>query len=704
MSQLFSWWLPVALRDRQSISDLAGSASFTIWLFAQSPQLLENYRRGSVEGLSPVFLVQWMLGDATNLVGCVLTGQLPFQIAVATYFCCVDLCIMVQYLYYWRKARATMRRSISAITRPVRSRMGSLVSYHPAVHPFAIAPTETSELLPSASSSRRQQSRGSRSPTLARAHSARPPISRRGSEDMEASFHSHTATYRALRDAAMSVAQLADEAARRREPASYFDSVHSHYSHHRHHHHHHHHSHSNQHHVDDRTDRPHRHYPSRRTTGGASMSRSSSRHSASAGASTEPSRRQPQANWTPVTLSPTNEARVLESESEDDEVSGTMLQSTTSLQSHASTQSSASAASSAERLARSRVDLVRSDLTPREGESSDRRGRDMTRTAIRLGLVDKGEDSSSPTPSDGTAKCAGDRRTPSVGPPAESRSGKETQWLEDAAKTTTAAGGIETGPDVSASRAEEDNEATPKRRVDRSGSRPAKSRARSSHSIRRGFGMALMGLMLVVALAEGPDAVASRSTSSGELGAGISGAARHAVRLALDKIRHPATLYFGTLRSVFIASPDGIRTLGTPPLPPAPPTGPTWDRIIGRMSAWTCTVLYMTSRLPQIWENYLRRSVAGLSILLFVAAFMGNLTYSISILVSPAAVGPGRREYLQECLPFLLGSGGTLIFDFIIVVQWWMWSGKSASTTASSMGAIGDGLDDGCGATATTGP
>jgi hypothetical protein len=35
------------------------------------------------------------------------------------------------------------------------------------------------------------------------------------------------------------------------------------------------------------------------------------------------------------------------------------------------------------------------------------------------------------------------------------------------------------------------------------------------------------------------------------------------------------------------------------------PTGPpiTWQRMIGRISAWTCTVLYLTSRMPQIWMN-----------------------------------------------------------------------------------------------------
>ena len=30
---------------------------------------------------------------------------------------------------------------------------------------------------------------------------------------------------------------------------------------------------------------------------------------------------------------------------------------------------------------------------------------------------------------------------------------------------------------------------------------------------------------------------------------------------------------------------------------------PSSERILGRISAWTCTTLYLTSRLPQIWKN-----------------------------------------------------------------------------------------------------
>lgn len=35
---------------------------------------------GSVEGLALPFLFNWLCGDVTNLVGCLLTDQLPFQV------------------------------------------------------------------------------------------------------------------------------------------------------------------------------------------------------------------------------------------------------------------------------------------------------------------------------------------------------------------------------------------------------------------------------------------------------------------------------------------------------------------------------------------------------------------------------------------------------------------------------------------------
>jgi solute carrier family 66 (lysosomal lysine-arginine transporter), member 1 len=88
--------------------------------------------------------------------------------------------------------------------------------------------------------------------------------------------------------------------------------------------------------------------------------------------------------------------------------------------------------------------------------------------------------------------------------------------------------------------------------------------------------------------------------------------------------------------------------------------------------------------------------VQGLSLALFVFAFLGNTFYVASILSSPilweyppdnqpisATIlssnplftpeppynSPRARALLRESLPYLLGSGGTLLFDVVIVTQ-----------------------------------
>lgn len=85
-----------------TISSICGAVSFVCWLGAQLPQVVVNYMNGSVEGLSLGFLLNWFAGDATNFFGCILTGQMPFQIALGGYYMVVDCMLGYQYWYYSR--------------------------------------------------------------------------------------------------------------------------------------------------------------------------------------------------------------------------------------------------------------------------------------------------------------------------------------------------------------------------------------------------------------------------------------------------------------------------------------------------------------------------------------------------------------------------------------------------------------------------
>ncbi|KAL8810431.1 MAG: hypothetical protein Q9223_000683 [Gallowayella weberi] len=111
----------------------------------------------------------------------------------------------------------------------------------------------------------------------------------------------------------------------------------------------------------------------------------------------------------------------------------------------------------------------------------------------------------------------------------------------------------------------------------------------------------------------------------------------------------------------------------------------------GRILSWISTLLYLGSRLPQIYKNYRRRSTAGLSPILFIAAFFGNFFYSASLLTNPlawndappyglhgwvGAEGRNRMAWISLAIPFFLGAAGVLVMDAIIGIQFWMFGEK----------------------------
>ena len=108
------------------------------------------------------------------------------------------------------------------------------------------------------------------------------------------------------------------------------------------------------------------------------------------------------------------------------------------------------------------------------------------------------------------------------------------------------------------------------------------------------------------------------------------------------------------------------------------------SELVGRISSWCSTVLYLGSRFPQIYKNAARRSTDGLSPTLFIAAFFGNLFYSTSLPTNPQAwnsyppyglhgwVGPDgsdMNEWRRSSAPFWLGAAGVLVLDAIVGVQ-----------------------------------
>lgn len=66
------------------------------------PQLIEQWRLQSAEGIAIGFISIWFLGDVLNLIGSIWAGLLPEVIFLAIWFCIADSLMIFSYIYYTR--------------------------------------------------------------------------------------------------------------------------------------------------------------------------------------------------------------------------------------------------------------------------------------------------------------------------------------------------------------------------------------------------------------------------------------------------------------------------------------------------------------------------------------------------------------------------------------------------------------------------
>jgi uncharacterized protein with PQ loop repeat len=71
--------------------------------------------------------------------------------------------------------------------------------------------------------------------------------------------------------------------------------------------------------------------------------------------------------------------------------------------------------------------------------------------------------------------------------------------------------------------------------------------------------------------------------------------------------------------------------------------------------------LYLSARIPQIYHNFKLKSTEGLSLLFFMFSTLGNISFAASILFAV-----NDMEGFMLNLPWLIGSAGTVFFDFTV--------------------------------------
>ena len=71
---------PSFVFDVRALSGISGSISIACWMVVFSPQIIENFARGSADGLSLLFIALWLTGDIFNIIGALLQGVLPTMV------------------------------------------------------------------------------------------------------------------------------------------------------------------------------------------------------------------------------------------------------------------------------------------------------------------------------------------------------------------------------------------------------------------------------------------------------------------------------------------------------------------------------------------------------------------------------------------------------------------------------------------------
>lgn len=119
LSGLFHTCIPTPLAF---LSQLLGTLSILAWLFAQLPQIYKNHKLSSTSGLSIFFLVEWCLGDFSNLLGASFTHQASWQVIIGGYYVFVDLCLVGQWFWYEKLRHGRIVRRIRRWSGDVEDR------------------------------------------------------------------------------------------------------------------------------------------------------------------------------------------------------------------------------------------------------------------------------------------------------------------------------------------------------------------------------------------------------------------------------------------------------------------------------------------------------------------------------------------------------------------------------------------------------
>jgi uncharacterized protein with PQ loop repeat len=91
--------------------------------------------------------------------------------------------------------------------------------------------------------------------------------------------------------------------------------------------------------------------------------------------------------------------------------------------------------------------------------------------------------------------------------------------------------------------------------------------------------------------------------------------------------------------------------------------------------AWISSIMFLCARLHQIYLNYKRKSVAGLSYYTFTFIVLANICFVISLFVRLIDYNTKNEivEYIYMNIQWILGTMSSIVLNFILLYQFYVY-------------------------------
>jgi uncharacterized protein with PQ loop repeat len=124
--------------------------------------------------------------------------------------------------------------------------------------------------------------------------------------------------------------------------------------------------------------------------------------------------------------------------------------------------------------------------------------------------------------------------------------------------------------------------------------------------------------------------------------------------------------------TTLLTDPDSILTLHLLPSCETEYDVTRGAHFFGLVCGWLATMMYIGSRISQIIQIRRTKSVEGISILMFCAAVLGNITYGSALLLRDSS-----WNGISKSLPWVVGSWGVMFLDCFILFHFLLYGDNS---------------------------